>query len=271
MVSLRLMPRDVKFFDLLIADGENLLSAARELRQLMDAYDDVDARIGRIQFLEHSGDEIGDEISARLDDAFITPIDREDIHELARRMDDVVDRIQEIAEATQIYDVRSPTDEARRLAAILEEQAVELAASLHKLESMKGLGEHLRRIHLLENEADGLSRKAIGRLFRESSDPLIVIKWREIYGSLEESIDAAEDVSEIDPAHRAQGELTPRPSGALRDRVATRSPRCAPSEDSEAYWGLPRWQSATSGHGRPRCASRRHSRIPIRSPAAARG
>lgn len=197
MVSLRLMPRDVKFFDLLVADSENLHAAARELRELMDSYDDLDARIRRIQELEHAGDAIGDSIEERLDDAFITPIDREDIHELTRRMDDVVDRIQETAEAMQIYDVAAPTDEARRLSGILEEQATELVAAMHKLESMKGLGEHLRRVHVLENEADGLSRTAIGRLFHESMEPLEVIKWRDIYGSLEESVDAAEDVSEI--------------------------------------------------------------------------
>jgi predicted phosphate transport protein (TIGR00153 family) len=197
MVSLRLMPRDVKFFDLLQANGENLLAAARESRALMDSYDDLDARIARIQKLEHAGDEIGDSIEERLEDAFITPIDREDIHELTRRMDDVVDRIQETAEAMQIYDVKAPTEEAQRLAAILEEQAIEIEAALRKFESMKGLGEHLRKVHALENEADGLSRTAIGRLFRESTEPLDVIKWRDIYQSLEESIDAAEDVAEI--------------------------------------------------------------------------
>jgi len=166
MVSLRLMPRDVKFFDLLIADGENLLAAARELRALMDSYDDVPERIARIQALEHAGDEIGDEIEERLEDAFITPIDRGDIHD-------------------------------QRLSAILEEQAIELDAAFRKFESMKDLGGHLRRVHVLENEADSLSRTAIGRLFRDSQDPLEVIKWRDIYQSLEESIDAAEDVAEI--------------------------------------------------------------------------
>jgi hypothetical protein len=163
----------------------------------MDSYDDLDARIARIQKLEHAGDEIGDQIEVRLEDAFITPIDREDIHELARRMDDVVDRIQETAEAMQIYDVEAPTTEAQRLVAILEEQAVEIEAALAKFESMKGLAEHLRKVHTLENEADGLSRTAIGRLFRDSQDPIDVIKWRDIYQSLEESIDAAEDVAEI--------------------------------------------------------------------------
>ncbi len=167
MVTLRLMPRDMKFFDLLIDDGANLLAAARELRELMSSYDDLDARIARIQALEHAGDEIGDAIEERLEAAFITPIDRGDIHELTRRMDDVVDRIQETAEAMHVYAVVTPTDEAKRLSAILEEQALELDAALRKFESMKGLGEHVRRVHILENEADGLSRSAIGRLFRE--------------------------------------------------------------------------------------------------------
>ena len=150
----------------------------------MDAYDDVEARIARIQKLEHVGDEIGDEIEERLEDAFITPIDREDIHELARRMVDVVDRIQETAEAMHIYEVAAPTEEAQRLVAILEEQAVGIDAAMAKFESMKGLGEHLRKVHTLENEADGLSRAAIGRLFRGSQDPLEVIKWRDVYQSL---------------------------------------------------------------------------------------
>ena len=197
MVSLRLMPRDVRFFDLFVADGENLQRAADELEQLMRSFDDLGARIGRIQELEHHGDEIGNQVGERLEQAFITPFDREDIHELVRRMDDVVDGIQETAEAMQIYDIHAPTEEAQRLSAILAEQAGELRSALGKLESMKDLSSHLRRVHELENEADGLSRAAIGRLFRESHDPLDVIKWRDVYQALEESIDAAEDVAEI--------------------------------------------------------------------------
>jgi len=197
MVSLRLMPRDVKFFEMFIADGDNLLETANELNDLMSSYDNLDERISRIQELEKKGDGIGDELGERLDEAFITPFDREDIHELARRMDDVVDRIQEIAETMQIYDITAPTEESQRLAAILAEQAQELVNALAKLESMKDLGPHLKQVHTLENEADGLSRSAIGRLFRESNDPLHVIKWRDVYQLQEESIDAAEDVAEI--------------------------------------------------------------------------
>jgi uncharacterized protein len=197
MVSIRLMPRDEKFFELFVSDAENLLEGGRELAELMQRYDQLDERIARIQAIEHKGDEIGDEFGERLDRAFITPLDREDIHELARRMDDVLDRIQEIAETLQIYGITAPTDEARRLAAIVAEQTVEILEALRKLESMKGLDGHLRQIHVLENEADGLSRAAIGRLFRDHFEAIEVIKWRDVYLSLEESIDAAEDVAEI--------------------------------------------------------------------------
>lgn len=197
MVSLRLMPRDPRFFDMFRADAQNLRSAATELAELLDSYDRIDERIARIQELEHAGDVIGDEIVDKLDEAFITPFDREDIHELARRLDDVVDGIQETAESMRIYDITAPTEEARSLADILAEQAVELDQALGMLESMKGLAPHLRRVHELENQADGLSRAAVGRLFREANDPLHVIKWRDIYQMLENAIDAAEDAAEI--------------------------------------------------------------------------
>ena len=129
--------------------------------------------------------------------AFITPFDREDIHELVVRLDDVVDGIQETAETLQIYDIKAPTDEARRLSAILAEQSAEIVAAIGKLESMKDLDQHLKRVRELEHEADGLSRAAIGKLFREDQDPLNVLKWRDVYQLLEESVDAAEDVAEV--------------------------------------------------------------------------
>ncbi len=197
MVSIRLMPRDERFFELFDLDARNLFEAAQELTALMQSYDRLEERVARIQALEHAGDEIGDQVAERLDRAFITPLDREDIHELVRRMDDVLDRIQETAEALIIYDISAPTQESQRLAAILAEQTGELQSALSKLEGMKGLDGHLKRVHELENEADGLSRAAIARLFRERLDALEVIKWREVYQSMEESIDAAEDVAEI--------------------------------------------------------------------------
>ena len=195
-MAFRLIPKDVKFFDLFIADGDNLASAADRLSEMVDQFDRLDERIAEIQALEKRGDEIDREITQRLENAFVTPFDREDIHELVVRLDDVVDIIQAVAETLVIYDVKQPTDECRRLAAILKAQGIELAAALHKLERMKGLNGHLEAIHDLEHEADGLSRAAVARLFREAVDPLEVIKWRDLYRELENAIDGSEDAAE---------------------------------------------------------------------------
>ena len=105
-MAFRLIPRDIKFFDLFIADGDNLAVAAERLAELVDQYDRLDERIAEIQALEKRGDEIDREINTRLEDAFVTPFDREDIHELAVRLDDVVDGIQAVAETFVIYDVQ---------------------------------------------------------------------------------------------------------------------------------------------------------------------
>ena len=112
------------------------------------------------------------------------------------RLDDVVDGIQSIAEAFVIYGVTAPTDEARRLAAILDDQGGELAAALRKLDGLKDLERHLTRIHVLEKEADGLSRAAIGAAVPRGLAPIEVIKWRDLYNDLENTIDAAEDAAE---------------------------------------------------------------------------
>ncbi len=196
-MSFRLLPKDPKFFELFAADGDNLAAAAAALKAMVDAYDRLDERVATIQDLEKRGDEIDDEVNRRLEDAFVTPFDREDIHELVSRLDDVVDGIQSIAETFVIYGVNEPTDEARRLAAILDGQAVELAAALQKLDGLKDLERHLVAVHQLEKEADGLSRSAVAALFRDATlPPIEVLKWRDLYNAFEDTIDAAEDAAE---------------------------------------------------------------------------
>jgi len=196
-MTFRLIPRDARFLDLFVASGDNLAAAAARLKDLVDDFDRLGERIAEIQELEKKGDEIDRQIGQRLEESFVAPFDREDIHQLSSRLDDVVDGIQAVGESMVIYDVRQPTDECRGLTAILAEEASELAAALVKLERMKGLNEHLERIHDLEHRADGLSRAAIGRLFRERQDALEVIKWREVYMELENAIDAGEDAAEV--------------------------------------------------------------------------
>jgi len=193
----RIIPRDEKFQELFVQDGENMLAAARKLEEMITVYDRLEERVAEIRVLEHRGDEIDTEIEVRLDRAFITPFDREDIHDLVSRVDDVVDGIQEVAETFVIYGVEATTDDARRLSAILSAQANQLNEAIKKLEGLNGLEPNLKEIHELENEADGLSRAAVARLFRDSPDPLNVIKWRDIYIALENTIDAAEDAGEV--------------------------------------------------------------------------
>ena len=192
----RLLPKDPRFFELFVKDGANLHEAARALRTLVADYDRLDVRVAEIQMLEKRGDDLDREIGKKLEEAFVTPFDREDIHDLVARLDDVVDGIQAVAETLVIYGITAPTAEARRLTEILEGQAESLAQALAGLERLKGLDAPLERVHELEHEADGLSRSAVARLFQDGHDALEVIKWRDIYRALEETIDAAEDAAE---------------------------------------------------------------------------
>jgi uncharacterized protein len=193
----RLIPRDEKFYDLFIRDGENLLEAARKLEEMINSYDRIDERVAEIQVLEKRGDEIDDEINARLKRSFITPFDREDIHELVVHLDDVVDGIQATAEIFVIYGITAPDDDVKQLVGLLTGQAVQLLEALTSLEGKRDVGPHLQQIHELEHKADALSRAAIGRLFKGGQDPLEVIKLRDLYSELEETIDAAEDAAEV--------------------------------------------------------------------------
>ncbi len=170
MSPLRIMPRDEKFIELFIADGENLLAAAQELEAMLTTYDRIEERVNAIRDLEHHGDEIDDELVARLERAFITPFDRGDIHELAARLDDVVDGIQEVAETFLLYGISAPTEESKALARVLTRQAEHLLAALRLLEPMKGMEADLTAVHELENQADGMSRSAIAGLFRGHPD-----------------------------------------------------------------------------------------------------
>jgi len=202
----RLIPRDEAFQEIFVKDGENLLLAARALNDLFTRFDRIDERVAEIQALEHAGDKIDAEIAVRLERSFITPFDREDIHELSARLDDVVDGIQEAAETVVIYGIEEPADEARKLAGIVAAQAEQLLAALKMLDHLEGAGSHLAQVHDLENIADGLSRAAIGRLFRDGGDALRVIKFRDLYMALEETIDAAEDAAEVIERVAAKGQ-----------------------------------------------------------------
>jgi predicted phosphate transport protein (TIGR00153 family) len=193
----RLIPRDEKFFDLFTKTGEIIVEASRKLEAMLTSYDRLHERVAEIQALEKQGDSVDHEVAARLERSFVTPFDREDIHELSVHLDDVLDGIQATAETFVIYKVGRPTDEARQLAGLLAGQADQLLEALNNLERGKDITQHLALVHDLEHKADSISRAAIGRLFEPGSDPLEVIKLRDIYLSLEDTIDAAEDAAEV--------------------------------------------------------------------------
>ena len=193
----RLLPSDDKFFDLFNAAATNVAQCSRRLRELLEQPGPGgSATIDAVIACEQRGDELTRDVLRRLNTSFVTPFDREDIHELVSRLDDVVDGIQSVAEAFVIYGVAKPTAEAGRLAAILDAQAGELSAALRKLDGLKDLEGHLAAVHQLEKEADGISRAAVARLFRDEMPVIEVIKWRDLYNDLENAIDAAEDAAE---------------------------------------------------------------------------
>ena len=196
-MTFRILPKDPKFFELFVLDGDNLAAAATALHEMVDSYDKLESRVAHIQGLEKRGDEIDDEVTARLKRSFITPFDREDIHELVVHLDDVVDGIQATAEIFVIYGITAPDDDVKQLVGLLTGQAVQLLEALTSLEGKRDVGPHLQQIHELEHKADALSRAAIGRLFKGGQDPLEVIKLRDLYSELEETIDAAEDAAEV--------------------------------------------------------------------------
>ena len=196
-MSFHLLPKDPKFFELFAADGDNLAAAAAALHVMVDQYDDLDAHVAGIQALEKRGDEIDEEVTRRLEDAFITPFDREDIHELVSRLDDVVDGIQSIAEAFVIFGVTAPTDEARRLAAILDDQGGRAGRGAAQARRPQGHRAPSRRGSTSSRRRPTACRgRPSARLFREDWAPIEVIKWRDLYNDFENTIDAAEDAAE---------------------------------------------------------------------------
>jgi hypothetical protein len=196
-VRLRLIPRDERFFDQFVEDAANVLGAARRLEAMLRTYDQPEARAAEIRADEHRGDEISHAIGHRLEATFVTPFDREDIHALISGLDDVLDDIEEAADMFVLYRIEAPTGTAVQQASIIVKQVEQLHEALTHLETFKDLDRYWIEVHRLENEGDQIARAAIAGLFQPGSDPLDVIKWKDIYGILEDTIDKAEDVANI--------------------------------------------------------------------------
>ena len=196
-MRLRLIPRDEQFFDLFVDDAANVLGGARLLEAMLRTYDQPEARAAEIRATEHRGDEISHEIGHRLEATFVTPFDREDIYALISALDDVLDLIEEAADSFVLYRIEAPSATAVEQAAIIVKQVELLHEALVHLSGFRDLERYWIEVHRLENEGDQVARAAIARLFHEETDAISLVKWKEIYGLLEATIDKAEDVANI--------------------------------------------------------------------------
>lgn len=199
MPNFSIMPREPKFFDLFEKSVANVAKAAKELADFLEDYTNVPLKVARITELEHEGDAITHQIMEQLHRTFVTPLDREDIALLTERLDDVMDFIEDAANAMLLYRIEQPTTRAREMAAILVAMTSELVIAVPLLRNrskMKGILEHCVEINRLENEADAIVRLALAELFDDT--PIAdVIKWREIYEHLETAADKGEDVANV--------------------------------------------------------------------------
>ena len=146
---------------------------------------------------ESEGDRITHDIIQRLNQTFVTPLDREDIHELASALDDVVDYTEEVADYLGLYRIEAPMAQAQDLAKVLHQAARQIAEAMPRLRGFKDLSHYTVEINRLENDGDRITREAIASLFDNGIDPMVVIRWKDIFERLEEAIDATEHVANI--------------------------------------------------------------------------
>lgn len=189
-----------QFFDLFDEHAACSREAATQLFRMSEAGADMARQSGRVKEVEHRGDEITHTVIERLHQTFITPIDRDDIHTLISALDDVLDLIDASAERIWLYGVTRLEPEAADLCEVLLKAVEEMSSALRGLRNLgdrKQLIVHCTEINRLENEGDRILRRATARLFKETSDPIQVIKWKEIYDNLENAIDRCEDVANV--------------------------------------------------------------------------
>ena len=187
-----LAPNEREYFDLFEQAGANIVRAAGLLDEMLASYPDHRELAGVIHDCEHDGDRIAHAVIQRLNHTFVTPFDREDIHELVSVLDDIVDFIDEVADYLGVYKIDAPMEQSQQLAGVLVEAAGQVAEALTHLRGFKDITRYTVEVHRLENEGDRIVRDAIGSLFEGGIDPMVVIRWKDIYERLENAIDSTE-------------------------------------------------------------------------------
>jgi predicted phosphate transport protein (TIGR00153 family) len=190
-------PRDREFFDLFEQAGVNILRAAALLEEMLRDFPERNELARDILICEQEGDRITHDIIQRLNQTYVTPLDREDIHELAAALDDVVDYTEEVADYLGLYKIEAPMTQAQELATVLHQSARQIAEAMPRLRGFKDLSHYTVEINRLENDGDRITREAIASLFDNGIDPMVVIRWKDIFERLEEAIDATEHVANI--------------------------------------------------------------------------
>jgi len=192
-----LIPRDNTFFDMFAQMSDNLIAGARVMVDLFSDYKNVETKIAELRRIERTGDELTHAVLTKLNQTFITPFDREDIHQLASRLDDVLDFLHSAGARIIMYRITNPPAVALELSRIILLQAQELHRALPLLRKNGSILTYCVEINRLENEADVISRAAIGQLFDQEKDPINLIKIKELIEVLELATDKAEDVANV--------------------------------------------------------------------------
>jgi predicted phosphate transport protein (TIGR00153 family) len=192
-----LAPGDREFFDLFEEAGGNILRAAGLLESMLVTFPERTELARDILICEQDGDRITHDIIQRLNQTFVTPIDREDIYALASALDDVVDYTEEVADYLGLYKIEAPMSQAQDLAHVLHAAARQISEAMPRLRGFKDISHYTVEINRLENDGDRITREAIASLFDNGIDPMVVIRWKDIFERLEEAIDATEHVANI--------------------------------------------------------------------------
>ncbi|HXN25918.1 MAG TPA: DUF47 family protein [Candidatus Acidoferrales bacterium] len=193
----RLLPREEGFFDLFRKQAENINNGAEAFLRMLLHYTGVPEQVQNIKAIEHAGDEITHQTFRMLNKTFITPFDREDIHELVSTMDDVIDLIDAAASRFALYRVETLRVGTLDLARVLVSATKELSAAIHAIEKPDTAMKHCIEINRYENESDRICRTLIAQLFDEEKDPVQIIKWKEIFEVIETAVDKCEDVANV--------------------------------------------------------------------------
>jgi predicted phosphate transport protein (TIGR00153 family) len=190
-------PKDRGFFDLFDEASSNVLRAAELLDEMLMTFPEHNDLARSILLCEQEGDRLTYDIIQRLNSTFVTPIDREDILALASGLDDIVDLTEEVADYLGLYKIEAPMEQAQRLAHILVEACRKVAQAVPRMRGFKDVSHFTGEIHRLETDGDRVTREAVASLFNTGIDPMVVIRWKDIFERLEEAIDATEHIANI--------------------------------------------------------------------------